>query len=94
MDLIETIAQELVAQNVNSAKEVLEELELDEEFDESNFADWGVNSENVMDMVKHNIEDIIKRARVIQETRFKADPEIAAAIKPAPKARRVLDIQK
>lgn len=94
MDLIETIAQELVAQNVNSAKEVLEELELNEEFDESNFADWGVNSENVMDMVKHNIEDIIKRARVIQEARFKADPEIAAAIKPAQKARRVLNIQK
>lgn len=94
MDMIEAIAQELVAQNVNSANELLEELELDEEFNESNFADWGVNSENVMSMVKHNIQDIIKRARVIQEARFKMDPEIAAAIKPAAKARRVLNIQK
>lgn len=90
MDFIEAIAQELVAQNVNSTHEMLEEMDLDEEFNESNFDTWGINSENVMAMVKHNIQEIIKRAQVIQRERFKADPKIAAIIHPSPKQRRML----
>lgn len=82
MDMIEAIAQELVAQNVNSTKELIEDLDAEDEFNESNFDTYGICEENVSHMVKHNMDEILKRAQQIQRERFKADPEIAAIIKP------------
>ncbi len=94
MSFIDVIAVELVEQNIHSAQELQVDLELDGEFNESNFDSWGVNEENVMAMVSHNMQEILKQAQLIQRKRFKAVPEIAAAIKPAPINRRVLKFQK